>query len=431
MVQPLPLDLFGDAICLSGLTGTKLKCSVIGNYYSFWWGITSGGPSANYQYPTAIVELNAATGEDYIEDTHETVLGSSGHALELKAKESPKTTNLKIVLIEDDPTCYSHLKNVMRRRWPNVPISEAEGPPSSNLSNVFLLNKELEDALKTMEDIDLGNALYFFDPLRSVNYETVNKVAQSRMPNFFQTGTEFFIFVFTSDWFLGRDELSPLPCSSMKDKWNQEEWKTVSQADELFGSIDWRDHILTNNPIQYREQTLIQLYRERLHRWFRYVLPMPFNPKQNQVFHLILCSNYEAGVRATRDFYCFSTHNTRYSPDNSEAVRRFRILHPELWSGITGNKRPLQWKLLWKIIRDHEEGICDLYCRDLIDTEPNVLARASSLDWLEKKGYLKLYDVEYAWRSAEKRYILNSKIVKKRLDIDPPQQLTPLLSEGT
>lgn len=294
---------------------------------------------------------------------------------------------------------------------------------------MFLLNKNLEDALRTIEDIDLGNALYFFDPLRSVDYRTVESVAQSRMPNFFQTGTEFFIFVFTSDWFLGRDELSPLPCSPQKHNWTQGELKTISQADELFGNIDWRDQILTNDPIQYREQRLIELYRKRLHRWFRYVLPMPFNPKQNQIFHLILCSNYEAGVRATRDFYCSSTHNAKYSPNNSDALRRFRILHPELWVGITGNKRPLQWKLLWKIIRDHEEGICDLYCRDLSETEPNVLVRSSSLDWLEGKGYLTLYEVENAWKSAEKRYILNSKIVKKRLGIDPPQQLAPLLSE--
>lgn len=126
----MSLDFFGDAICLSGLTGTKLKCSVIGNYYSLWWGITSGGPSAIHQYPTAIVELNAATGEDYIENTHETVLGSSGHALELKAKEFPKTANLKIVLIEDDLSCYNHLENVIRRRWPSISISDAEGPPS-------------------------------------------------------------------------------------------------------------------------------------------------------------------------------------------------------------------------------------------------------------------------------------------------------------
>jgi len=65
----MALGFMKDAICLSGLTGSKLKCDVIGEYYPFWWSITSGGQRANYGYPTAIVELDAATGEVYIEDT--------------------------------------------------------------------------------------------------------------------------------------------------------------------------------------------------------------------------------------------------------------------------------------------------------------------------------------------------------------------------
>jgi three-Cys-motif partner protein len=424
-----PLDFVGDAICLSGLTGTKLKCSMVGDYYSFWWRITSGGPSANYEYTTAIVELNAATAEDYIKETQETVLGSSGHALELKVKESPNTKNLKILLIEDNPTCYYHLKNVIKRRWTNICIPEAEGPIVSNSSNIYLLNASLEEALKAIKDVNLGNALYFFDPLRSVNYATIESVARSRIRGFFQTGTEFFIFVFTSDWFLGRDELSPLPCTLQKDNWTEQERDTISQADDLFGNLNWRQEILTNDSIQNKEDKLIELYRERLHRWFRYVLPLPFNPKRNQFFHLILCSNYEAGVRATRDFYCHKTNNPKYSPDNAEALSRFKTFHPELWIDITGNKRPLQWKILWKIVKDHEEGICDLYCKDLMKEVPDPFLRIVILDWLEDKGYLERYNVENAWDSSDKRYILNWKIVKIRLDIDPPPSLMPLPSE--
>ena len=74
----MSLEFVGDAISLSGLTGSRLKCEVIGLYYPFWWNITSGGPSANNSWPTAIVELDAATGEVYIKDTKETILGSSG-----------------------------------------------------------------------------------------------------------------------------------------------------------------------------------------------------------------------------------------------------------------------------------------------------------------------------------------------------------------
>ena len=74
----MSLEFKQDAICLSGLTGSKLKCEVIGQYYPFWWNITSGGKRVNYNWPTAIVELDAATGEVYIEDTSETIPGSSG-----------------------------------------------------------------------------------------------------------------------------------------------------------------------------------------------------------------------------------------------------------------------------------------------------------------------------------------------------------------
>ena len=114
MVLVTPLEFVGEAISLSGLTGTKLKCDVVGRYYPFWWKNTSGGKSLKYQKPTAIVELNAATGEDYIKDTSETVLGSAGHALELKVNHlndpTIDTTNLKVVLIENDPNCYDLLK---------------------------------------------------------------------------------------------------------------------------------------------------------------------------------------------------------------------------------------------------------------------------------------------------------------------------------
>lgn len=119
------LEFVGDAICLSGLTGTRLKSEVIGKYYPFWWSITSGGKNENYRYSTAIVELNAATGEVHIKDTGETILGSAGHLLELKVR-SPNTSNFKVVLIEDNLDCYAHLKKVVRRRWPNVSIEEAE-----------------------------------------------------------------------------------------------------------------------------------------------------------------------------------------------------------------------------------------------------------------------------------------------------------------
>ena len=424
-----PLDFVGDAICLSGLTGTKLKCDVIGGYYPFWWGITSGGRSRNHQFPTAIVELNAATGEVHIEDTGQTVLGSAGHAIDLKVREGPSTRNLKVVLIEEHPGCYDHLKEVIRRRWPSLSIDEIEGPVTSNSSNIYLLNKPLDQALDTIGNLGLGNALYFFDPLRSVEYTNIENVAGRRMNTFFKTGTELIIFVFTSDWFLGRDDFAPLPCTLEEGDWTSGEKNTILEADYLFGNGEWRSHILNNNNVKDREEALIELYKNRLRRWFRYVLPMPFNPKEDQVFHLILCSNFETGVRATRDFYSSRTGNPKYSPDNRDAFRRFRQLHPEIFTGLTGNRRPLHWRILWRIIREHEEGVCDCMCKDLIEIEPNFIRRQPLLDWLEENEYLERVNIENAWGDPMNQFKLNWTVLEQRLGVDPPPPLVPLSPE--
>jgi hypothetical protein len=156
---------------------------------------------------------------------------------------------------------------------------------------------------------------------------------------------------------------------------------------------------------------------------------MPFKPKPSQLFHLILCSNHEAGVRATRDFYSSKTENPKYSPDNGVAFTFFRKLHPELWDSITGNERPLQWKMLWAVIRNHEEGICDAYCRDFQEMRVPLWARRESLNWLEKKGYIKKFKIEYPWSGMSplnQRFILNWTIVKEKLRIDSPLNLVPL-----
>ena len=83
------LEFYQDAICLSGLTGSKIKCQILGEYYPFWWNITSGGESNKYKWPTTIVALDAATGEAYIKETNEIILGSSGHALHYQTTHCP------------------------------------------------------------------------------------------------------------------------------------------------------------------------------------------------------------------------------------------------------------------------------------------------------------------------------------------------------
>lgn len=432
-MNPTPLEFVGDAISLSGLTGTKLKCDVIGTYYPFWWKITSGGKREDYQKLTSIVELNAATGEDYIKETKETVLGSAGHALELKVNhlhdDSIKTNNLKVILVEENSGCYDHLKKVIKRRWPSVSIEEAEGEIDLNSSNIYLLNNTLDDALNKIDTIQLGNAIYYFDPLRSVQWDAIERVASKRMKKPFQTGTEFLIFIFTSDWFLGRDDFAPLPSNLKEDSWNDEEKSTVLDADALFGNKDWRISLLNEKPLEIKEKILIQLYKIRLYKWFRYVLPMPFNPKRNELFHLILCSNYEAGVVATRKFFSSKTFNPPYRPDNRVAYQAFVKRHPKTLANLGHRKRPLQWLLLWKIITQHENGICDCYCKDFRENEQDTELVQSALDWLFINGYLTRLNIEDAWGSSVNRYQLNWEAIVNKLKIDPPQNLKPLSPE--
>ncbi len=283
----------------------------------------------------------------------------------------------------------------------------------------------LNDALEKIEEIEPGNSLFFFDPLRSVKYTTINEVASKRIQSFYQTGTEFFIFLYTSDWFLGRDEFVPLPSTPDESSWSEDEKRTVLDADSLFGAKKWRRLVLNNKPIEDREKTLIELYKYALHKWFRYVLPLPFNPKKDQIFHLILCSNYEAGVKATKDFYCKITGNPKYSPNNKKAYERFKSLHSEALRWLNAKKRPLQWRALWKIITQHEDGICDCMCSDFKEIARRIRDRQQILYWLEHEGYIIPFRIKNAWKSSIGQYKLNWKIVKKNLGIDPPSSLKP------
>ena len=419
----MALEFVQDAICLSGLTGSRLKCEVIGLYYTLWWEITSGGRTANHTWPTAIVELDAGTGEVHIKETKETILGSSGHALNLKLS-NPNTRHLKVILVERDVDCYGRLKRVMSRRWGNVGFTE--GPERYNPSNIYLLNSELDNALNLIDNIKLGNALFFFDPLRSVKYQAIENVARKRITAYYKVGTEFIIFIFTSDWFLGRDEFVGLPSTINESAWSVEQSRAVAEADGLFGDTGWREQTLTNAPIYEREERLIELYRDRLHKWFRYVLPMPFNPKRNQIFHLILCSSFEIGVRATRNFYCGITGNPVYAPDNKRAFNEFKKHHPETFRGLRGNRRPIQWLMLWRIITDHEEGICDYLCRDFEGIGQDGVMKQAALEWLENKGYLIRQNYTNAWQLPIQQYRLNWTMIKDKLGIDPPIPFKPL-----
>jgi hypothetical protein len=194
------------------------------------------------------------------------------------------------------------------------------------------------------------------------------------------------------------------------ERWQKE---SVAQADVFFGIKKWRGALLNKFPIGKKERFLIRLYKYRLQKWFRYVLPLPFKPKENQLFHIMLCSNYEAGVRAIRDFYCSKTGNPHYLPDNSQTLDKFRRLHPTLFVSMHGTRRPLEWKMLWKIIRDHEGGVCDPLCRDFREMERATWKAQNSLDWLEKQGYICRFIIENPWLHSYRRYTLNWRFAKE------------------
>ena len=423
------LEFHGDAICLSGETGTKLKSKILEQYYPFWWKIVSGGKSKNYPYQTTIIELDAATGEIYIEETGETLLGSAGHALSLKCNDLDRTRNLRIVLIEQNDECFNCLKNVIHRRFRQLPANITKYAKVQMDYKINLLNLDLDAALNKIEDWFLGNSLYYFDPLLCVEWATIEKVAAHRIKTPFETGTEFIIFLFTSDWFIGRNDFAPLPESINEEEWDKAQKETVEMADKLFGNQDWRPLLLCNVPIEKRQEKMIEFYRKLLLKWFRYVLPLPFKPKLNQLYHLIICSNFETGIQATRGFYKKVTGNPKYTPSNKSAFNRFKQLHPETLQGLRGNQRPNVWKILWRIIRYLEGSICDSECKELIDVIDNLSARQIALEWLHNQYYLKeLKHILWAWPNAQlfTRFVINWATVKEKLGIDPPPRLEPI-----
>jgi three-Cys-motif partner protein len=420
-----------DAIVLSGMTGTKLKCDTLAGYYPIWWGITSGGVARNNSLATAIVELNAGSGEDYIEETKQTILGSSGHALGLKL-ETPSTSNLKIVLVEENDDCYGHLKNVIQKRWPTVDLAQAEGPPDSNTTGVYLLHKKLNEGLDAIEQIPLRNVIFFFDPLLFTSWSEIERVASRRIKWYYQTRTEFIVFVFSSDWFSGRAKLglTALPKSAVEGQWSEGEKRTVQLMNDMFGHTKWQATLLNADQTSARIEKLVELYRLRLHRWFRYVLPLPFEPKTGQSYHLFMCSNYEEGIDITRRFYIKYSKNQPYDPDNSIAYANFCRAHPALARQVSGRRRPLPWRFLWAIIKNHNEGLCDIRCEDLVRIEEDWRNRLGAFQWLEIEGYLRRVDpLTDAWEDAPPLYKLDWDKVKQRLAIDPPSVPIPLSPE--
>ena len=148
------------------------------------------------------------------------------------------------------------------------------------------------------------------------------------------------------------------------------------------------------------------------------VLPLPFNPKDQQIYHLFYCSNYEVGFRRIRDDFLFSTKKPKFNPDNHKSYRIFCTLHPEIVANFSGNLRPLEWKILWDFITQ-QDGVRDRKCAAFKGkgktSDENKIQK--SLDWLLMQGYIEKININDAWYLLIPKYQVNWGTIFKRLKI--------------
>lgn len=239
----MPLEFHGDAICLSGVLGSKLKSLITHKYYNLWWRVTSGGPRENYAFSTAIIEMNAGTGELYIEDTDEVILGSAGAAMDLKFNNRDiSDPNLTIILVEKDKACIKHLKNVINRRFPRANIIDEETDFSKIKKECVLIRKDVEEAIETINQMKIrGRCIFFFDPLLSVDMDPIRKIykndylvgldSANKLPNYVklsQTGEQIYN-TWQTQW--NQDGGRPV--------WNIEDCWPIYLLDDARGLIDF------------------------------------------------------------------------------------------------------------------------------------------------------------------------------------------------
>jgi len=156
------------------------------------------------------------------------------------------------------------------------------------------------------------------------------------------------------------------------------------------------------------------------------VLPLPFRPKKDQIYHLFFCSNFETGIRATRSFYAKKAMNPGLTLSNADAYKEFQLHHPETAKGLVPPSKPLEFKILWKVIKEHEEGYCDVYCQDLMREDQSFERRRNALGWLHDKGYLNRVHYNDVWGKHPPTYLLDWQLAEQRLGVSAPFPLTPL-----
>ncbi len=436
------LEFKDKAIVLSGVAGTRLKTSVLGNYYYFWHKVQSGGEARSYRYSTSIVDLNAGTGLIYIDDEDEIIRGSAGHALDLKyATPDIGTNNLRLYLIENDLQCRLFLIENMEEKWDLHLTSRRDlDYPLLTNGSVWLFESEEHFLRFTGGGAMIERGLFLFDPLLAPEYGIIERVAQHRLRAPFQIRTEFLLFFFTSDWISGRTGFAPLPRSTNEAIWTEEEKATVNQADDVFGDRSWLTITSSGQNDGHIQNALLNAYVLKMMKWFRFVLPVPFQPRTEQMYHLLCCSNYEVGINAIKSNWAHlvSMHKGNLIQsgvtDHANSVYPdFKRLHPELIRSLpTRMRRPLEWKILWQIAKSFVDGTADSFDRSLLKIVPDQSELDTILKWLADEHYiLQVSNIPWAWELQEPlcRYRAAYDVLSDRLGLSPLIPMEPLTSD--
>ncbi len=435
------LEFKDKAIVLSGVAGTRLKTSILGNYYEFWHSVQSGGGKNYFRYPTSIIDLDAGTGLIYIKDEDEIIKGSAGHALDLKfLTPNIGTNNLTVFLIEEHNQCRQYLIENMKEIWGMTLHSRNDlGYPVLVYGNVWLFESQ-EDFLKfTGSGTMIERGLFLFDPLLAPEYSMIEKVAKHRIVVPFQMRTEFLLFFFTSDWILGRKNFAPLPQDTDDNNWSPSEKESARQATAVFGDRSWLSATTSGQNSDTMQSALLELYRKKMMKWFRLVMAIPFQPKPKQIYHLLCCSNYEVGMnRIISEWaHLVSMHRgvrirSGVTDHGNTIFPRFKRVHPEL-QPPPRKRRPLEWQILWKITKDFVYGTADSRCKSLVDLNGPPIDLEMFLEWLSEKKYLEVIeDIPWAWKNDEKipRYHVNYEVLYNEFDLAPLVTMEPLTADA-
>ncbi len=289
--------------------------------------------------------------------------------------------------------------------------------------------------------ITLDRVLFLFDPLLAPDFYLIQQVASRRIRVPFQKGTEFLVFFFTSDWIRGRRNFAPLPRTRNESIWTDAELETANQADLVFGDRTWLDITTQSLNEDQMQSSLLSTYRLKLYEWFRFVLPVPFQPKPNQNYHLLCCSNYEVGINVIKSnwSHLVSMHRgilskAGISEHANSIYNHFKSKYPEIVAGRPqGTQKPPEWRILWTLIKKYVDGTGDSLDSVLLEIVESNSDLDSILGWLASEGFIfPLEEIPWSWSGIHPiiRYHADYAKLNDILQLAPPISMSPLTSDA-